>query len=67
MTLAGVPDFLVAFEESNTTWKVSFTCIRTKYGDLLRKSSCSVQAWEIKDEQKLYIWSIFTQLSYSVP
>ena len=38
-----------------------FSCIRTEYGDLLRKSSYSVRIKEITDQKKLRIWTLFTQ------
>ena len=38
-------------------WSV-FSCIRTKYGDLLRKS---VRIQENKDQKNLRIWTLFTQ------
>ena len=41
-------------------WSV-FSCIRTEYGHLLRKSPYSVQAQENTDQKKLRIWTAFTQ------
>ena len=41
-------------------WSV-FSCIRTKYRDLLRKSPYSVRIQENKDQKKLRICSLFTQ------
>ena len=41
-------------------WSV-FSCIRTEYGDLLCKSSYSVQIQENTDHKKLRIWTLFTQ------
>ena len=41
-------------------WSV-FSCIRTEYGDLLSKSSHSVQIQENTDHKKLCIWTLFTQ------
>ena len=40
-------------------WSV-FTCIRTEYGDLLRKSLYSVRIQENTDHKKLHIWTLFT-------
>ena len=34
---------------------------RTEYGDLLRKSPYSVRIQENMDQQKLRIWTLFTQ------
>ena len=41
-------------------WSV-FSCIRTEYGDLLRKSLYSVKIQENADQKKLLIWTLFTQ------
>ena len=38
-----------------------FSCIRTEYGDLLCKFLYSVQIQENKDQEKLGIWTLFTQ------
>ena len=43
-------------------WSV-FSCFRTEYGDLLRKSPYSVRTQENTDQKKLRIWIIFTQCS----
>ena len=43
-------------------WSV-FSCIRTEYGDLLRKSPYSVRIQENTDQKKLRIWTLFTQCS----
>ena len=37
------------------------SCIRTKYGDFLRKSLYSVRIQENRDQKKLRIWALFTQ------
>ena len=41
-------------------WSV-FSCIRTEFGDLLRKSPYSVRIQENTDQKKLRIWKFFTQ------
>ena len=41
-------------------WSV-FSCIRTEYGDLLRKSPYSVRIQENTDQKKLHIWTLFMQ------
>ena len=41
-------------------WSV-FPCIRTEYGDLLRKSPYSVRVLENTDQKKLHIWTLFAQ------
>ena len=41
-------------------WSV-FSCIRTEYGDLLRKSPYSVRIQENADQKKLRIWTLSTQ------
>ena len=41
-------------------WSV-FYCIRTQYGDLLRKPPNSVRIQKNKDQKKLRIWKLFTQ------
>ena len=41
-------------------WSV-FSCIRTEYGDLLRKSPYSVPIQENADQKKLRIWTLSTQ------
>ena len=41
-------------------WSV-FSCIRTEYEDLLRKSPYSVRIQENTDQNKLHIWALFTQ------
>ena len=43
-------------------WSV-FSCIRTRYGDLLGKSPYSVRVQESTDQKKLRIWTLFTQWS----
>ena len=40
-------------------WSV-FSCIRTEYEDLLRKSPYSVRIKEKKDQKYLRIWTLFT-------
>ena len=40
-----------------------FSCIPTEYGDLLRKSSYSVQAQENTNQKKLRILTLFTHCS----
>ena len=37
-----------------------FSCIRTEYGDLPRKSPFSAQMQEKKDQKELCIWTLFT-------
>ena len=55
----------------STAWKLSqirsffwpaFSCIRTEYGDLIRKSPYSVLIQENTDQKKIRIWTVFTQL-----
>ena len=41
-------------------WSV-FSCIRTKYGDLLRKYQCSVRMQENTNQKKIRIWTHFTK------
>ena len=41
---------------------VRISCIRTEYGDLLRKSPYSVRIQENEDQKKLRIWALFTQM-----
>ena len=41
-------------------WSV-FSCIRTEYGNLLRKTPYSVRIQENTDQKKLRIWTLFTQ------
>ena len=41
-------------------WSV-FSCIRTEFGDLLRKSLYSAQIQEVTDQRNLRIWTIFKQ------
>ena len=41
-------------------WPV-FSCIRTEYADILRKSPYSVRIQENTDQKKLRIWTLFTQ------
>ena len=41
-------------------WSV-FSCIRTKYGDLMFKSPYSIQIRGNTDQKKLRIWTLFTQ------
>ena len=41
-------------------WSV-FSCIRTEYGDKLRKSPHSVRIQENTDQKKLLIWTPFSQ------
>ena len=38
-----------------------FSCIRTEYEDLLRKSAYSVRMQKNTDRKKLRIWPLFTQ------
>ena len=47
-------------------WSV-FSCIRTEYGDLLRRSPYLVLILEDADQKKLRIWAPFTQCTHSVP
>ena len=49
-----------SFQIRSYFWSV-FSCIWTKYGDLLRKSPYSVQIQENKDQKKLRIWPLFAQ------
>ena len=42
------------------SWYV-FSCIRSEYGDLLRKSSDSVRIRKNTDQKKLRVWTLFTQ------
>ena len=44
-------------------WSV-FSCIRTEFGDWLRKSPYSVWIQENTDQKKLRIWTFFTQCSF---
>ena len=44
-----------------SSFSFAFSCTRTEYGDLLRKSQYSVQIQENMDEKKLFIWTLFTQ------
>ena len=44
-------------------WSV-FSCIRTGYGDLLRKPPYPVRIQENTDQKKLRIWTLFTQRKY---
>ena len=44
----------------NFFWSV-FSCIRTKYGDLLRKFPYLIRIQENMDQKKLRIWTLFTQ------
>ena len=48
----------------NFLWSV-FSCIRSKCGDLLRKSPYSVRIQENTDQKKLRIWTPFTQCYFS--
>ena len=41
-------------------WSI-FSCIRTEYGDLFRKSPYSVWIQENTDQKKSRIWTLFTQ------
>ena len=41
-------------------WSV-VSCIRTEYGDILRKSPYSLRMQESTDQKKLRIWTLFTQ------
>ena len=41
-------------------WSV-FSCIRTEYGDLLRKPPYSVRIQDNTDQKKVHIWTLFTQ------
>ena len=60
---------------SHTAWKVCvqirsffwsiFSCIRTEFGGLLRKSLYSVRIQENTDQKKLRIWTPFTQCYFS--
>ena len=38
-----------------------FSSIRTKYGDLFRKSTSSVRIQENTEQKKFCIWTLFTQ------
>ena len=44
-----------------SSFSFSFSCIRTEYGDLPRKSQYSVGIQENMDQKKLRIWTLFTQ------
>ena len=44
-----------------SSFSFSFSCIRTEYGDLPRKSQYSVGIQENMDQIKLRIWTLFTQ------
>ena len=44
-------------------WSV-FSCIRTEYGNLLRKSPYSVRMQGNTDQKKLRIWTLFTQWQF---
>ena len=66
--------FTNIFSNVFTAWKVSkygvffwpiFSCIRTEYGDLLRKSLYSVWIQKNADQKKLRIWTLFTQCLFS--
>ena len=52
--------FVKSVQIRSFIWSV-FSCIRTEYGDLLRKSPCSVRIQENTDQKKLRIWTLFTQ------
>ena len=41
----------------------AFSCIWPEYGDLLRKSLCSVRIEKNTDQKKLRIWTLFMQCS----
>ena len=43
-----------------------FSCIRTEYGDLLRKSPYSIRIQENTDPKKLRIWTLFTHWGYTL-
>ena len=43
-----------------SSFSFAFSCTRTEYEDLLRKSQYSVQIQENMDEKKLFIWTLFT-------
>ena len=49
-----------SFKIRSFFWPI-FSCIRTEYRDLLRKSPYSVRIHENADQKKLHIWTIFTQ------
>ena len=44
-------------------WSV-FSRIRTEYGEIFRISPYSVRMWENTDQEKLRIWTLFTQCSF---
>ena len=44
-------------------WSVS-SRIRTEYGKILRISPYSVQKWKNTDQEKLRIWTLFTQWNW---
>ena len=44
-----------------SSFSFAFSCIRTEYGDLPRKSQYSVGIQENMDQIKLRIWTLFTQ------
>ena len=50
----------VKIKHTEFFWSV-FSCIWTEYADLLRKSPYSVPILENTEQNKLRIWTVFTQ------
>ena len=55
-----------SFQIRSFFWSV-FSCIRTEYGYLLRKSLYLVRIQKSTDQKKLRIWTIFKQWYYDSP